>query len=350
MKIIKKSFIILIFLSYFFIFGRQLEPEISFIPRWVENTEIDDIKGGEVKDGLLDFHLDGKFGYLNRNGKVLFAENLLFGVAIDQSGFINYSKRNDLLVLKDTEGRFLNTIELSGYPFFSSNRRFIISYDSNGISEIDQEGSTIWGETFGSSISSVSVTNFLVFAGTVDGRIRLLDSAGNIIFSHDTKNSRINVVYGGSISSDGEFMLSITGIEPQFLTLWNKSGADYQVQSTWSLNSELRRHAVTGFSEDGLYAYVEAEEELLLIELNNKKIFSIPLTGRLQNINFYGDSRLVYILGQDNNGPYLMIFETDGNILFNTRLSGKDVILKKDLNRIILGIDKNLIVYDLESL
>ncbi len=325
-----------------------MDPEVSFIPRWVENVESG--KPGDSNDGFLDFHLDGKFGYLNSKGEILFSENLLYGVAIDQNGFINYSRQNDVLVLKDNEGQFLTTIKLSGYPYFFSNRRFIISYDSNGISEIDRDGNIVWGLAFSSSISSLYVNSSLTFVGTVDGRIILLDSSGSVIYSHNTRSSRINVVYGGSVSSDGELMLTLTGIEPQLLTLWNKSGDDYQVQSTWSLSSELRRHAAAGFSDDGLYAYLEAEDELILIELKNKKLYSIPMTGRLQNIYFYGDSRLIYILGQDNSGPYLMISETDGNPLFYTRLLGKEVMLKKILNRIILGIDTNLIAYDLESL
>ena len=327
-----------------------MEPEISFIPMWVEDLEFEETGSKEVKDNYIDFHLNGKFGYLDSNEGILFTDNLLFGVAIDKGGYINYSRQNDLLVLKDREGRFINTIDISGYPFFSNDRRFIISYDSNGISEIDKDGSLIWINTFSSSISSVSVSDSLVFVGTVDGRISLFNPAGIVLFSHETKDSRINVIFGGAVSSSGDYMLTISGLEPQLLTLWNKTGDEYQVQITWSVNSELRRHAAAGFSEDGLFAYVEAKEELLIIELKNKNLYSLPLTGRLQNIHFNGASELLYILSQDNNGSYLMISETDGTHLFYTRLSGRYAMLKKDLDRIILGIDTNLIAYSMESL
>lgn len=350
LKIIKKSFIILIFFGYFFVFGRQLNPEISFIPLWVESLESEEVRGKEVKGRFIDFQLDGKFGYLNSDGEVLFSENLLNGVAIDNNGFINYSRQNDVLVLKDVEGQFLSTVEISGYPYFAAKRRFVISYDSNGLSEIGDDGSIVWRKAFSSSISSVSATNTSALIGTVNGKIQLLESNGNVLFSYDSKGSRINVVYGGSVSLDGEVLITVTGIDPQLLSLWKKSDKEYQVQSTWSLKSELRRHSVTGFSDDGLYAYVEADSEVLVIELKNKKLSSIPMTGRLQNIYFYGNSNLIYFLGKDESGSYIMISETDGNILYYQRLSGDEVMLKKDLNRIILGIDKNLISYELESL
>jgi len=350
LKLIEKIFIILLFFCYFFIFGRPLDPEISFSPLWVENLELTSVNSEDDEDYLIDFNLDGKFGYLDRNGSIIFSENLLYGVAIDQNGFISYSRQNDVLVLKDRVGSFINTIELSGYPYFSANRRFIISYDSNGISEIDKDGNIVWRKTFSSSISTVSADNSLVFVGTVDGRIRLIDLKGEILFFEDTRTSRINIVYGGSVSFNNDLMLTVTGIEPQLLSLWDKSGDNYQVQSSWVLSNELRRHTVTGFSEDGLYAYMEAEGELLVLNLRNKKLNSIPMAGRLQNIIFPGDSGLVYIIGRDSGGLYLKISEPEGNSLFFSRISGKEAMLRKDLNRIFIGIDESLIGYDMESM
>jgi len=306
--------------------------------------------GDEKNGSLIDFSINGKFGYLNRNGNVLLSENLLYGVAIDSEGFISYSRQNNVLVLKDSEGIFVDTIDLSGYPFFSGNRRFVISYDSNSLSEIDMDGSVLWKKTFSSSLSAVSVTKTLVFAGTVDGRIRLIDLDGDILFFKDTRGSRMNIVYGGAVSSDDEIILTLTGIDSQLLTLWNKVDDDYQVQSTWSLTSELRRHAVAGFSNDGLFAYVEAEDELIIIGLKNKRLYSIPTTGRIQNIIFPGNSLLAYIMGRDSDGFYLIISEAEGNVLFYTRIPGEDVMLRKDGNRIIIGINNNIIGYEMESL
>jgi WD40 repeat protein len=350
LKLIGKIFIILIFFCYFFLFGRPLDPEISFSPLWVENLELKSVNPVGDEDYLIDFNLDGKFGYLDRNGSIIFSENLLYGVAIDQNGFISYSRQNDVLVLKDKEGLFINTINLSGYLYFSANRRFIISYDSNGISEIDKDGNIVWKKTFSSSISSVSADGSIVFVGTVDGRIRLIDLKGEILFFEDTRTSRINIVYGGAVSFNNDLMLTVTGIEPQLLSLWNKPGGNYQVQSSWVLADELRRHAVTGFSDDGLYGYVEAEGELLVLNLKHNKLHSIPMTGRLQNIIFPGDSGLIYMMGNDSDGLYLKILEPEGNCLFYSRLPGKEAMLRKDLNRIYIGIDESLIGYDMESM
>ncbi len=76
---------------------------------------------------------------------------------------------------------------------------------------------------------------------------------------------------------------------------------------------------------------------------------AIPLL-RLQYLSFPGESMLLYTLGQDEKGYYLIISETDGNILYKSRLSGKNLMLNNELGNIILGIDRNIIGYTMESM
>ena len=45
-----------------------------------------------------------------------------------------------------------------------------------------------------------------------------------------------------------------------------------------------------------------------------------------------------------------MIVETDGDQLFYTRLTGKDIMFMRDHERIVLGIDSKLIGFDMESM
>ncbi len=350
MKIIKRFFIILIFITYFFVFGRHLPSEITYIPLWVEDLKITDIFARNSDQFPKSFRLNGKFGYLYNNGKITYMEDLLYGVAADGNGFISYSRQNDVLVIRDIDGQFLNTIDLAGYPFFSGNRRFIISYDNNRISEINNTGTIIWQKTFSSSITEISAVPSLVFIGTVDGKFSLIDSMGTVVFSHATKTSRINVVYGGTVSENGDHILTVSGIDPQLISLWSRDSDGYRIDASWEIDQELRRHAVTGFSDDDLFAFVEAEDELFFLELKKNKVKSIQITGRLQNIDFPGASELVHAVGRDDNGLYLMASEIDGDQLFYTRLVGTDILFIRDQNRIILGIDSTLIGFDMESM
>ena len=348
MKIIKRFFIILIFITYFFVFGRQLPPEITYVPLWVEDLKIADIFARNSDQTPESFRLNGKFGYLYNDGKITYMEDLLYGVAVDDNGFISYSRQNDVLVVRDIDGQFLNTIDLPGYPFFSGTRRFIISYDNNRISEINNAGTIIWQKTFSSSITEISAVPSLVFIGTADGKFCLIDSTGTVVFSHATKTSRINVVYGGTVSENGNYLLTVSGIDPQLISLWSKDSDGYRVDSSWEIEQELRRHAVTGFSDDGLFAFVEAEDELLFLEIKKNKVKSIQITGRLQNIDFPGSSELVHAVGRDDKGLYLITAEVDGDHLFHTRLAGTDILFRRDQNRIILGLDSTLIGFNVE--
>jgi len=58
-----------------------LTPEISFIPLWVQNMEL--ALSGDDKNGkLIDFSINGKFGYLNRNGNVLLSKIFFMGLPL----------------------------------------------------------------------------------------------------------------------------------------------------------------------------------------------------------------------------------------------------------------------------
>ncbi len=350
LKVIKRFSVMLIFITYFFVFGQQLPYEITYIPLWVEDLKMADVVVGNSEQSPESFRLNGKYGYLCNNGEITYMEDLLYGVAIDGNGFISYSRQNDVLVIRDIDGRFLNTIELTGYPFFSGDRRFVISYDKNQVSEINNIGTVVWQKTFSSSITEVSATPSLVFIGNVDGKFSLIDSMGEVAFSYTAKTSRINAVYGGSVSENGDYILTVSGIDPQLISLWSKNSDGYRVDASWSIDKELRRHAVTGFSEDGLFAFIEAEDELFILEIRKAKLNSVKITGRLQSINFPGSGEIVHVTGRDEDGLYLIAIETSGNQLFYTRLAGTNSMFIRDQNKIILGIDNKLIGFDMESM
>jgi hypothetical protein len=347
LKIIKSVFIVVIFISYFYIFCRTLPPEISYTAVRVENINSSEVYHNTSGQDVMPFQLNGKLGYMDAEGKITYMENLLYGAAIDKNGFINYSKQNEVLVYKDNEGSFLNTVDIAGYPYFTESRRFIISYDSNETSEIDMESNILWHRTFASSLSSLSANESLVLIGTMDGRLQLINKFGNIVFAHDMKESRINVIYGGSVSADGENLLTISGIDPQIMTLWAFSDDNYYIEANWSLNSELRRSSITGFSDDGSFAYSEADGQLLLINLKNNRVHSIKMTGRIQNIDFPGKNELIHILFRDEEGYYLSVIENDGDSLYNIRLAGSNILLKRDADRVVFGINSSLITYNM---
>jgi len=348
LKIFKTIIIILVFFTYVINFGRPLNKEITYSPVWVNNLDTSENEKSDPDSVIYPFHLDGTLGYISDIGKIVYSEDLLYGAVIDDKGFINYSRQNKVLVVKGIKGQFQNTIDQPGYPFFSGNRRFVISYDNNSVSEINLNGDILWEKTYGSSLSSVSARGSRVFTSTTDGFIQILDKSGESLFFEQIKSSRINVVYGGSVSGDGGYMVTITGIDPQLISIWKYSENNYHIENSWSLSSELRRHCLTGFSIDNSYAYIEAEQEFFIIDIKRMRLYSMPFSGRIQYINFQGESGLVQILGRNKDGYYLIIMEKDLNKLFYTSLKANDSSLNIYTNKLLLGIDHKIIAYNME--
>ncbi len=350
MKVIKRSFFIVILVSYFFIFGRPLPVEISVVPEWSLDLNKSSFSDPDPDSSPGPFKLNDSFGYIYNDGRLTYLEKSMYGVAIDKNGFINYSRQNDLLVVRNSEGDFLNTITIPGYPFFSGGRRFIIFYDNSRISEIDESGALLWEKSFGALITSVHAVSGYIFVGTIDGKFQIMDNAGETLFTYADNKSRINVIYGGAVSDNGELFLTLSGIDPQVVSLWVKDNSSYRVESRWAVSEEVRRQASMGFSEDGQFAYVEAENTFLVVDLKKKRLKSINLSGRLQSVDFPGDDSLIHVLGKDDSGYYLTAFETSGNQLFFKRLDGEDIMFKKDSSVIVLGIGSRLFGFSVESM
>ncbi len=349
MRILNKILIISVFSIYVLIFGRSLSEEITYSPVWVDDIDTSEI-GGFYSDSSIPFLLDNKIAYVSSSGKTIYSEDLLYGASIDNHGFINYSRQNKVLVVKGNKGQFLNAVDQPGYPFFSGGRRFIISYDNNSVSEFNLSGDILWKKTYGSTLSSVSASESLVFISNTNGEIQVLGKSGKNLFSKQIKSSRINIVYGGAVSENGEYMITVAGIDPQLISIWKDSGSNYSIDQTWTLSSEIRRNSLTGFSPDGLFAYIESEHEFFIIDLKKMKLYSKPLSGRIQYINFPGSSGLVQILGRNKEGYYLTVLEKDLNPLFYTLIKADDCALKIYDNKLLLGINHKIIAYNMEAM
>ena len=349
MRIINTILIIIVFSTYVIFFGRSLPEEITYSPLWVNDIDTPEMGGGD-SEGSIPFLLDGKIVYVSNSGKTIYSEDLLYGAAIDNHGFINYSRQNKVLVVKGSKGQFQNAVDQPGYPFFSGERRFIISYDNNSVGEFNLSGDVLWEKTYGSTLSSVSASDSLVFVSNTNGGIQVLSKSGENIFSKQIKSSRINIVYGGSVSDNGEYIVTVTGIDPKLISIWKDNGGNYKIDKTWTLSSEIRRNSLTGFSPDGLFAYIESEQEFFIIDLKRMKIHSKSLSGRIQYINFPGSSGLIQILGKNKDGYYLTVLEKDLNPLVYTSIRADDSALKIYNNKLLLGINHKIIAYNMEAM
>ena len=229
------SLLFFLFALYLVAFPKTLRPELILRP--VFSIDIEGEEGGGEFDSELSavpFELEDTFGYVTEVGDLLHMERKLYGVAIDSDGFINYSSVSDNLVFHDVSGRVVDTFEVRGYPVFHDGRFFILSTNRSEISEMGDSGRVLWKNEYSSIITDFDSKNGRLAIALLDGRVLIIDAAGDVINSMNLQGSRIRAVYGCELSADGYRLAVIHGLDPQILSVFDY---DIDEQPVYSLKS-----------------------------------------------------------------------------------------------------------------
>jgi hypothetical protein len=230
------------------------------------------------------------FGYVRLDGRLLYAAEVLHGVALSELGFINYPQVADNFVFQDTAGRFQYGVRGYGYPVLdpSGERLYAVSTDLSGLKRLDRDGEVLWSAGFFSPITSLALSEDQCAVGLLDGTLKLLDSGGRVAQDFHPEPSRIPVILGAALSPERLAVLS--GIDPQRLTILERRGAEYAPLESLATGSDLRRPATLGFTADGRFLAYETDSGLALRDLRRRASSVLP--GRLLALSSSGEGLL----------------------------------------------------------
>ncbi len=344
MSMYKLSFLLI--LAYIVLLGRPLEREYSLEPGWVSDLRGEGAVSTSEPDGV-PFRFSGHFGYFSPQKAVIFHDNILYGTALDRQGFINYSSINSALVLQSPEGMVSGRLEVTGYPYFTSGRRFILNSDGTALSEMNQEGAILWTFRFSSMITDVSASRTSVAVGTLNSGIRMLDTSGTEIFSYKPDFGKINTVYGTALNSDDSSILVISGLEPQKLLLFSKKSSGYRIVYSRNLENEYRFQRQCGFSSDGSFAYFDNGSYLSVLNTVRRQIKEFPVGGTLQHAVIPGLHDLVFTSARIGDVISFSGFDFNGERIFNYTSRGRDSFLTRDTSGIYSGAGEYLFKLDM---
>ncbi len=342
MRIARRLIPVFVVLLYILFFGRKIFPEISLIPTWIRDINAEG--GLSIKDASerIPFKVSGKFGYFLPDGTLLYHNTVLYDVALDREGFINYSSINTHLVLKNSDGSITGMISTSGYPVFKGSKRFIISSDENMLTEIDEQGAKRWYVNFNSIITDVFATEKYLLVSTLNDGAVLWGPKNEKIFTYSPVTSRINTVYGSAVSTDGSHLVSVSGIDPQILVLFSRKNSHYNIQYTFQFDKTLRHRLMCGFSRDGEYAFIEREGRIILVNIRKKRITNFPFSGNLQMFDLEGKGKLLFIITAEKEKVSLSSYKLTGERVFSFSLPGKDLFFKRAGSSVYLGTSDHL--------
>ncbi len=289
------------------------------------------------------FRAGRQFGFVRLDGRLLYAAEVLHGVALSDLGFINYPRVADNFVFQDTAGRFQYGVRGYGYPVLdpSGELLYTVSTDLTELKRLDRDGEVLWSAGFFSPMTTLALGGGQCAVGLLDGTLKLLDSEGRIAQDFQPEPSRIPVILGAALSPGRLAVLS--GIDPQRLTILERRGAQYAPLESLATGSDLRREALLDFTADGRFLAYETESGLALRDLRRGASSALP--GRPLAFSSSAEG-LLAVGSREGTGSRLRLLRPLDSPLYEQRLAAGDLFLRFLDGVLLLGIPGRLLRVD----
>ncbi|HVP19170.1 MAG TPA: hypothetical protein VMU36_09250 [Spirochaetia bacterium] len=349
---------VLLIVLYFALFPYPLGKELVAKPSWavdIATTSSNSAAGdlpGSGDEGISPFQLGDLFGYVGPEGKLVHVGQRLFQTALSQTGYINYTRVGTDWIMRDPHGARLLAFSGFGYPLLSPDGRrvLVVSPDSTGLREVDGNGDTAWSRDFPATMTSVSLQGDFLLVGLLNGSLQLLGRNGRPIFQAPPSPSRIPVIYGCAVTNDGAFIASVSGLEPQVLTVLGRNGLSYTGALREILSTDYRREVRVGFSPDSRCLYYEDGRGVGLVEPSSGRTSSLSFSGKLAGCAFLKIGGLAAFAGRDGGRVDLRVVSPFVATFSSETFTAGDFFLGTIGGQLLLGLDGRLLRVDIKAL
>ena len=274
---------VLMLVLFIFVFGpNRLSDEYNTVNIW--NKPVNSIANPEYDN---EYSIEGNFRhnfftkpssfvhYFDNNGRTTYYTNLPRGTlaSVNNKNFIIYRRYGTFIEAFNNTGLIIWRTNTSIYPELASytNRSVYHTSDNSKIQMFDFDNNPLsthiqFGEIITDGAFAINTGDYI--AGFSSGDIAYIDRNGKLNFSISSILSEINIVKSVAISEYGSFVASISGIRPEYLTLYDSKG-----NTIWYLDTKLnRRKNVSLFvSENSSTVFMIAERDIILYSLNKGK-------------------------------------------------------------------------------
>ncbi|MEW5815511.1 MAG: hypothetical protein AB1798_08985 [Spirochaetota bacterium] len=343
-------YLMIFLVVYFLVFTPPTSKELIFLPVWAKDLSDPSNSSREIKElEIFPFYSEDLFGYISVDGEVQYAEKILYGVALAQSVFANYSRVSENIVFKDSDGRIVMNLETSGYPILKNGRIFVISTDRKRIAEWDDQENLLWKREYTSHITSLHINPNTVLMGFLNGDVELIDKSGKVVLKQTPERSRVQVIYGCAASRDDRMIAIISGIDPQRIQLIQKKDDLYKSIFTQILENEFRRNVYLEFSDNDRIVFFEGNNSLRYLDTKMKTLGSIMLKGKIDKVAFEKRYNLFFALSSINRENQIKVFKPGGKVFFESTFPGKAAFLNFENDSLFFVVDRKMIRVDLKE-
>ena len=341
---------ILFFLLYFFIAAQPIPKETVLVPRWLTSLESGypvNLGGQSTDTAAVPFRLGDRFGYFNDNGQFLLNRLRNGNISYSAWCWAEYEEIPLEIDVYDPAGQQLAVIDdPCGYPFFNEDHFYILGSEQNSVSSLDNRGNVLWSYDFPAPLTCIDSAAGLVFAGALDGSLDLLDASGSQIFSFEPGGSRLAVILGCAVSSDGSKLAVISGIDQQRFLLMEKAGDSYRVAYHQFLGTGFRRAVHIAFMDNDNKVIYERENGIGIYDIVSRTNFTADLEGKISSFGC-ANQYLFVITSEAGNRKRFYCIKMPGAIILDAPFKSEAAFLECRNSGIYAGGDKSIISFEM---
>ena len=345
---------IIFLVIYMFVAARPIREETVLFPRWISSLESGlyiDFGGFDYEtDVEIPFRLGSRFGFFDDSGQYLLNRVRNMNLSLSNGMWSEYEAQPAGVEIFNPQSELLMTIDNPiGYPFFMDNRAFLLGNEQNSISALDNLGNIIWTYDFSSPLTCIDAASGFIVAGTLDGVIELLDSTGRLVFSFEPGGSRLAVILGVAISTDGARLAVISGIDNQRFLMLEQSGDIFRVVYHKFLSTGFRRAVHINFINNDARVAFEQQGGLGLYDIAMRSSLFLPLEGEMAGMDTGDGNYLFVISSQGEDRKRIFGIRMPGEIMMNAPFRSRSVFLDRRDSKLYIGGDYSLASFELNK-
>lgn len=330
--------IIFLTLIYIILAARPLGKEFQFTPEWKINISSPVIQENINNEATLSFKLGQSLGYFTEDGKVTLYETFPSMASISDFYYSVYNTNNENVPFYDQKGELQGNITAAGYPYFTEKNSYCFLPGGNSFAKLDYQGDTAWTYESTLPITAFASTTNYTAAGFADGKIKVFNNSdGTSEIDCAPGGSDYPVILGLDISSDGNYIASVSGHEQQRFVLSQKENNQQKIIFHYFIAESSPYRTLVHFTKDNARVLYLFEGKLGIYNLKTEKNDIISMPGRIINIEEADD--LIFLLAKNKSKYTVYMVDKTNTLEGKFSFEAGTAFIKTYNNNLYIGND-----------
>lgn len=297
---------------YLFLAAKPLAKEYQYSPEWKINISNPVIKP-DAKGKKAYFKLGQSLGYFTENGEISLYKTYPAKSTISDYYYATYNSQASNTPFYNADGFLQGTISLSGFPYFVEDRIYVMLPGGNSFAKCNENGTLDWKIESITPITAFASNKNFTAAGYIDGKIAVFENdSGKNYVSFTPGGSDYSVILGLDISSNGNYIASISGHDQQRFVLAHKEATQTKIIFHDYLQTDTNYRCLVHFCEESSRVIYVYEDNIGIYDYLNDTKSVIPINSQILSIKENDD--LVFLLGKKNNTYTVYIIEKTNSL------------------------------------